>query len=117
MCTIIDMGMSLRMPSLQTTKMNYGMIGSAISHPTPISLWQVVFLSPDEQPFDGPTVGLWAAGVIFFIMLTGLAADVGCRRVVFVVQHANMLATLPEMSPFLGGILSCRSYRHFCEKR
>jgi serine/threonine protein kinase len=85
---IIDMGMSLRIPSLQNMNDDnyYGMQHShQYLHPhphqrslilpqSPCGKWY--YLSPEvclsEQPFDGPAVDLWAAGVILFIMLTGL---------------------------------------------
>ena len=82
------MGMSLRIPSLQNMNDDnyYGMQHShQYLHPpphqrslilpqSPCGKWY--YLSPEvclsEQPFDGPAVDLWAAGVILFIMLTGL---------------------------------------------
>lgn len=84
---IIDMGMSLRIPSLQNMNdANYGMQRHHYDHhphpqqrslilpQSPCGKWY--YLSPEvclsEQPFDGPAVDLWAAGVILFIMLTGL---------------------------------------------
>jgi serine/threonine protein kinase len=84
---IIDMGMSLRIPSLQNTNgANYEMQHHHFHHhphpqqrslilpQSPCGKWY--YLSPEvclsEQPFDGPAVDLWAAGVILFIMLTGL---------------------------------------------
>ena len=83
---IIDMGMSLRIPLLrETDDANYDMQPQPRMNPyphqrslilpqSPCGKWY--YLSPEvclsEQPFDGPAVDLWAAGVILFIMLTGL---------------------------------------------
>jgi len=74
---IIDMGMCLRIPSsgnddnIDTKEQQQQ---RSLFYPqTPCGKWY--YLSPEiclsEQPFDGPAVDLWAAGVILFIMLTG----------------------------------------------
>jgi serine/threonine protein kinase len=91
---IIDMGMCLRIP---TSPNDYGYDyddgaddnterhrwnprnqqqrsrRSLILPQTPCGKWY--YLSPEvclsDGPFDGPTVDLWAAGVILFVMLTG----------------------------------------------
>jgi serine/threonine protein kinase len=66
---IIDMGMSLRIPFLNDRTNER----SLIVPQGVCGKWY--YLSPEvcvnEQPFDGPTVDLWAAGVILFMMLTG----------------------------------------------
>ena len=75
---IIDLGMCLKIPYPDD---RYPM-NSDIQQPhqrslivphAPCGKWY--YLSPEvalsEQPFDGPTVDLWAAGVILFVMLTG----------------------------------------------
>lgn len=80
---IIDMGMCLRIPSMDddaTTdnhrhqEQNNGQRRSLIMPQSACGKWY--YLSPEvllsEQPFDGPAVDLWAAGVMLFIMLTGL---------------------------------------------
>jgi len=64
---IIDMGMSLRIPLMNDRT-------RSLIHPQGVcGKWY--YLSPEvcvnEQPFDGPTVDLWAAAVILFMMLTG----------------------------------------------
>lgn len=74
---IIDMGMCLRIPSsghddhIHTKGKQQR---SLFCPQTPCGKWY--YLSPEvclsEQPFDGPAVDLWAAGVILFIMLTGI---------------------------------------------
>mmetsp|Transcript_22798 Transcript_22798/g.35724 ORF Transcript_22798/g.35724 Transcript_22798/m.35724 type:complete len:560 (-) Transcript_22798:146-1825(-) len=66
---IIDMGMSLRIPFVNDRTSERSLI-----FPQGVcGKWY--YLSPEvcvnEQPFDGPTVDLWAAGVILFMMLTG----------------------------------------------
>eukprot|EP00985_Skeletonema_marinoi_P005685 scaffold2468_cov133-Skeletonema_marinoi.AAC.7 len=66
---IIDMGMSLRIPFVNDRTNER----SLIAPQGVCGKWY--YLSPEvcvnEQPFDGPTVDLWAAGVILFMMLTG----------------------------------------------
>ena len=66
---IIDMGMSLRVPFVNDRTNER----SLILPQGVCGKWY--YLSPEvcanEQPFDGPTVDLWAAGVILFMMLTG----------------------------------------------
>jgi serine/threonine protein kinase len=66
---IIDMGMSLRIPYLNDRTNER----SLIVPQGVCGKWY--YLSPEvcvnEQPFDGPTVDLWAAGVILFMMLIG----------------------------------------------
>lgn len=66
---IIDMGMSLRIPFANDRTNERSLI-----HPQGVC-GKFYYLSPEvcvnEQPFDGPTVDLWAAGVILFMMLTG----------------------------------------------
>mmetsp|Transcript_22120 Transcript_22120/g.52266 ORF Transcript_22120/g.52266 Transcript_22120/m.52266 type:complete len:535 (+) Transcript_22120:125-1729(+) len=67
---VIDMGMCLRIPMIdvdgarrRTLILPQGVCGK----------WH--YMSPEicknELPFDGPTVDLWACGVILFLMLTG----------------------------------------------
>ena len=82
---IIDLGMCLRIPPLHDNiddRSHYShshhhqqQQQRALIYPqTPCGKWY--YLSPEvclsEQPFDGPAVDLWAAGVILFIMLTGI---------------------------------------------
>lgn len=74
---IIDMGMCLRIPAMdggEIVSSNRKQQRSLILPQSPCGKWY--YLSPEvllsEQPFDGPAVDLWAAGVILFIMLTGL---------------------------------------------
>lgn len=72
---IIDLGMCLKIPSFHNNDHHYQQNQRALITPqTPCGKWY--YLSPEvcqsEQPFDGPTVDLWAAGVILFIMLTGI---------------------------------------------
>ncbi|KAL7523636.1 hypothetical protein ACHAXR_000260 [Thalassiosira sp. AJA248-18] len=77
---IIDLGMCLRVPAMDgggvdvTAKQQQKRQRALITPQTPCGKWY--YLSPEvllsEQPFDGPTVDLWATGVILFIMLTGL---------------------------------------------
>ena len=66
---IIDMGMSLRIPFVNDRTNER----SLIAPQGVCGKWY--YISPEvcvnEQPFDGPTVDLWAAGVILFMMLTG----------------------------------------------
>jgi len=85
---IIDLGMCLRIPSLHDDNDNgHDIVNSSSYHPderaliapqTPCGKWY--YLSPEvclsEEPFDGPAVDLWAAGVILFIMLTGIPVRV-----------------------------------------
>lgn len=84
---IIDLGMCLRIPSLHDDDNGHDIINSSSYHPderaliapqTPCGKWY--YLSPEvclsEEPFDGPAVDLWAAGVILFIMLTGIPVSV-----------------------------------------
>ena len=84
---IIDLGMCLRIPSLHDDDNGHDIINSSSYHPderaliapqTPCGKWY--YLSPEvclsEEPFDGPAVDLWAAGVILFIMLTGIPVRV-----------------------------------------
>jgi serine/threonine protein kinase len=82
---IIDMGMCLRIPhshgeALDETRQQryhhrryHQQRRSLILPQAPCGKWY--YLSPEvclsEQPFDGPAVDLWAAGVMLFIMLTG----------------------------------------------
>lgn len=78
---IIDLGMCLRIPALvdhtngsYTDHQQQHQQRSLILPQSACGKWY--YLSPEvcesEQPFDGPAVDLWAAGVILFIMLTGL---------------------------------------------
>mmetsp|Transcript_21415 Transcript_21415/g.44746 ORF Transcript_21415/g.44746 Transcript_21415/m.44746 type:complete len:529 (+) Transcript_21415:123-1709(+) len=76
---IIDLGMCLRIPAfVDHTNGSYTdhqhQQRSLILPQSACGKWY--YLSPEvcesEQPFDGPAVDLWAAGVILFIMLTGL---------------------------------------------
>lgn len=78
---IIDMGMCLRIPDNGDdgsfpTKQQQQQRRSLILPQSACGKWY--YLSPEvcesEQPFDGPAVDLWAAGVILFIMLTGVPA-------------------------------------------
>ena len=66
---IIDWGMSLRIPFVNDRTNER----SLISPQGVCGKWY--YLSPEvcvnELPFDGPTVDLWAAGVILFMMLVG----------------------------------------------
>ena len=66
---IIDLGMSLRVPFVN----DHTNERSLIVPQGVCGKWY--YLSPEvcvnEQPFDGPTVDLWAAGVILYMMLTG----------------------------------------------
>ena len=87
---IIDLGMCLRIPSLHDDHDDNGhdIVNDSIRyHPDERALiapqtvcgkWY--YLSPEvclsEEPFDGPAVDLWAAGVILFIMLTGIPVRV-----------------------------------------
>mmetsp|Transcript_40139 Transcript_40139/g.121030 ORF Transcript_40139/g.121030 Transcript_40139/m.121030 type:complete len:119 (-) Transcript_40139:179-535(-) len=87
---IIDLGMMLRIPSSpgnngsndavhptlqqQYHQQHYHQYSRSLILPqTPCGKWY--YLSPEvclsEQPFDGPAVDLWAAGVMMYIMLTG----------------------------------------------
>jgi len=85
---IIDMGMCLRIPYINqhgdddgggggggsyTNNQQQQQQRSLILPQSACGKWY--YLSPEvcqsEQPFDGPAVDLWAAGVILFIMLTG----------------------------------------------
>lgn len=81
---IIDMGMCLRIPATTTTtstsvdqdttwSLDVVHQRSLILPQTPCGKWY--YLSPEvcgsEHPFDGPTVDLWATGVILYVMLIG----------------------------------------------
>jgi serine/threonine protein kinase len=78
---IIDLGMSLRVP--YTDSVNIGCVTDA-SEGTERRLMvaqgqggRLMYLAPEqvtrEEAFDGFTIDLWAAGVILFIMLVGMA--------------------------------------------
>ena len=66
---VIDMGMCLRVPFIDpNTNQRYLILPQGVC-----GKWH--YMSPEvcknQLPFDGPTVDLWAAGVILFLMLTG----------------------------------------------
>ena len=66
---VIDMGMCLRVPFRDpNTNQRYLILPQGVC-----GKWH--YMSPEvcknQLPFDGPTVDLWAAGVILFLMLTG----------------------------------------------
>ena len=99
---IIDLGMCLRIPSLHDDHDDNGhdIINSSSYHPderaliapqTPCGKWY--YLSPEvclsEEPFDGPAVDLWAAGVILFIMLTGIPVRVVVSIVCLFTNQAH----------------------------
>ena len=98
---IIDLGMCLRISSLHDDDHDdngHDTINSNSYHPderaliapqTPCGKWY--YLSPEvclsEEPFDGPAVDLWAAGVILFIMLTGIPVRVVVYHCVVVLYR------------------------------
>ena len=95
---IIDLGMALRIPAMDGSPFDSNSASSPSGRKTShrhhhhdehhhhqkqrslilpqSACGKWYYLSPEvllsEQPFDGPAVDLWAAGVILFIMLTGL---------------------------------------------
>ena len=124
---IIDLGMCLRIPSLHGNHDDNGhdIINSSSYHPderaliapqTPCGKWY--YLSPEvclsEEPFDGPAVDLWAAGVILFIMLTGIPVRVVKNSHCVVVVHRQssympiLTRTVPLPISAMGGTKDVR---------
>ena len=66
---VIDMGMCLRVPIDNISGRRYLFLPQGVC-----GKWH--YMSPEvcknQLPFDGPAVDLWAAGVILFLMLTGV---------------------------------------------
>jgi len=93
---VIDLGMCLRIPMMNSKNtLEQSMANLQVSNASTSSSQQSsssslsrrqlitpmgtcgkwIYMSPEiyrnQQPFDGPAVDLWAAGVILFLMLTG----------------------------------------------